>query len=84
VELANGTVAMILKTDGLENSGLPHSSQRPSSRQPAAEVKRVKVALLHPFLHNRQVALIGSRLSVCSRVFHYQQRKSGQHIGGQH
>jgi hypothetical protein len=36
VELANGTVAMILKTDGLENAGLPHSDL-PDSRS-AAEV----------------------------------------------
>jgi hypothetical protein len=43
-ELENGTVAMILKPEGLENSGLPHSDL-PDSLRP----KRVKVALLHPF-----------------------------------
>jgi hypothetical protein len=46
VELANGKVALILKTDGLENSGcLPHSDLPADSLRP----RRVMVALLHPF-----------------------------------
>jgi hypothetical protein len=48
VELADGTVAMILQTAGLENSGLPHASDLPDSLQP----KRVKVALFRPFANN--------------------------------
>jgi hypothetical protein len=52
VELANGTVAMILETDGLDNSGLPHS-ELPDSLRP----KRVKVARLHPFA-NRSLSFL--------------------------
>lgn len=45
MELANGKVALILTTDGLENSGLPHSDLPADSLRP----RRVMVALLHPF-----------------------------------
>ena len=48
VVLANGTVAMILKTDGLDNSGLPHSDL-PASLRP----KRIQVALLRPFANRK-------------------------------
>jgi hypothetical protein len=44
VELASGRVALLMKTEGLGNSGLPHSDL-PHNLRP----KRVKVALLHPF-----------------------------------
>ena len=55
VELANGTVAMILKTDGLDNSGLPQSDL-PVSLRP----KRVKVAFLRHFA-NREFIIARSQ-----------------------